>query len=113
MPEARVKWFNLSLSAPCSCTQLTPDDKAEPKPVEITVNISLFWSKEFAKDAKKRSATTSGIMTSQSNDSYRKFEHSFLAKVARLAQLVIPPDNDKVQVQFQVPRHVKKICRAF
>ncbi|KAJ7351474.1 hypothetical protein DFH08DRAFT_806195 [Mycena albidolilacea] len=65
----------------------TENDKAEPKPVEITVNISLFWSKEFAKDAKKRSATASGIMTSQSNDSYRKFEHSFLAKVAHLAQL--------------------------
>ncbi|KAJ7930351.1 hypothetical protein B0H13DRAFT_2309593 [Mycena leptocephala] len=72
------------------------ENKPESEPVEITVNISFYSPKEFKKDVKKLNSIASGIMTFDSDDSYRKFEGKLLAKA-----------------QFSVPRHVKNFVELF
>ncbi|KAJ6585988.1 hypothetical protein B0H19DRAFT_1060163 [Mycena capillaripes] len=67
----------------------------------------------MAKPEKKRNATASGVMTFLSNISYFKFDRALLQKIQRLAKLVIPPENDEVRVEFQVPRHVKNYVELY
>ncbi|KAJ7887750.1 hypothetical protein B0H13DRAFT_2342261 [Mycena leptocephala] len=83
------------------------------EPVEITGNISLYSSAEMLKPANKRHASASSIMTFQCNVSYAKFDRALMQKIARLARLVVPPENDEIRAEFHVPRHVKNYVELY
>ncbi|KAJ7767540.1 hypothetical protein B0H14DRAFT_3895066 [Mycena olivaceomarginata] len=79
--------------------------KADP-PKEITVNISLYSQKEMRKPLKKREPTACGLMQMLSDTSYYRFECKLLSKLATMAKVAVVSEEEDVQIEFQVPRHV-------
>ncbi|KAJ7829506.1 hypothetical protein B0H14DRAFT_3717362 [Mycena olivaceomarginata] len=90
-------------------TKRVKQDKAAKKadpPKEITVNISLYSQKEMRKPLKKREPTACGLMQMLSDTSYYRFECKLLSKLATLAKVAVVSEEEDVQIEFQVPRHV-------
>ncbi|KAJ7683481.1 hypothetical protein B0H14DRAFT_3907857 [Mycena olivaceomarginata] len=87
------------------------DDERQTKhtadpPKEITINISLYSQKEMRKPLKKREPTACGLMQMPSDTLYYRFERKLLSKLATLAKVAVVSEEEDVQIEFQLPRHV-------
>ncbi|KAJ7603003.1 hypothetical protein DFH06DRAFT_1350731 [Mycena polygramma] len=64
-------------------------DDSPAAELEVTYNISLFLPSEMAKAPKKRASYASGIMKLSDSVSSRVFDKKLLAKVGKIAKLVL------------------------
>ncbi|KAJ6534056.1 hypothetical protein DFH09DRAFT_1092216 [Mycena vulgaris] len=83
----------------------TSDDNAPER--DITINIVIYTTAEMKKGPKKREALNDSFMILSSSTSYYKFERTLLGKIGTLAKLGVPPEDDQVEIRFQIPCHVK------
>ncbi|KAF8130014.1 hypothetical protein K438DRAFT_1999602 [Mycena galopus ATCC 62051] len=79
----------------------------EPAPrAEVTYNISFFSVSDMSKLGKKPQPKASAIMKLLDNISFDRFLRKLLAKFCTLAKVAVAPEDDEIEVKFQVPRQV-------
>ncbi|KAJ7861087.1 hypothetical protein B0H14DRAFT_3619924 [Mycena olivaceomarginata] len=88
------------------CIVLWYQVKEPAPPVEITYNINFFSVSDMSKLGKKPQPKGSAILKLLDNITFARFERKVLAKFCALAKIVVPPEDEEVEVKFQVPRQV-------
>ncbi|KAF8177513.1 hypothetical protein K438DRAFT_1845453 [Mycena galopus ATCC 62051] len=80
--------------------------KEPAPPAEITYHINFFATSDMSKLGKKPQPKGSSILKLLDNITFDRFEQKLLAKFCKLAKIAVPPEDDELDIKFQVPRQV-------